>query len=132
MAHSARAEADCEEFFDDPETLSLKIKKLGAHIKKATKATKMTSATPTRSHMALVALMKAGPKYLKYLVSQNVDGLHRRSGIPVDQLSEVHGNSFLEVCDTCSTGYLRDYPVHRPPKGARKLKGRRTGRKCTV
>lgn len=37
-------------------------------------------AMPTKTHMALVELVNRG--IVKYLISQNTDGLHRRSGIP--------------------------------------------------
>lgn len=65
------------------------------------------NAIPTRSHMALVALQKAG--ILKGLISQNCDGLHRRSGFPSEHLAELHGNSNLEYCPWCGKEYLRDF-----------------------
>jgi NAD-dependent SIR2 family protein deacetylase len=37
-------------------------------------------AIPTPTHIALAALQERG--ILKYLISQNCDGLHRKSGIP--------------------------------------------------
>lgn len=67
----------------------------------------MHEAFPTSTHMSFVELAKKG--MLKFLVSQNVDGLHRRSGFPVEKLSELHGNTNLEKCKKCGKGYMRDF-----------------------
>lgn len=66
-------------------------------------------AIPSFTHMALVELEKTG--MLKFVISQNVDSLHLRSGIPREKLSELHGNSFREFCRSCGAEYLRDFEV---------------------
>uniref|UniRef100_A0A5B7A865 NAD-dependent protein deacetylase SRT1 n=2 Tax=Davidia involucrata TaxID=16924 RepID=A0A5B7A865_DAVIN len=66
-------------------------------------------AMPSMTHMALVELEKAG--ILKFVISQNIDGLHLRSGIPREKLSELHGNSFMEICPSCGVEYWRDFEV---------------------
>jgi NAD-dependent SIR2 family protein deacetylase len=62
---------------------------------------------PSFTHMALVALMKKG--LLHYIVTQNVDNLHLRSGVPRERHSELHGNIFAEHCDRCNTEYIRTF-----------------------
>ncbi|XP_021906115.1 NAD-dependent protein deacetylase SRT1 [Carica papaya] len=66
-------------------------------------------AMPSMTHMALVELEKSGT--LKFVISQNVDGIHLRSGIPREKLAELHGNSFMEACPSCGAEYLRDFEV---------------------
>ncbi|KAI4306222.1 hypothetical protein L6164_029515 [Bauhinia variegata] len=66
-------------------------------------------AVPSLTHMALVELEKAG--VLKFVISQNVDALHLRSGIPREKLAELHGNCFMETCPSCRAEYVRDFEV---------------------
>jgi NAD-dependent SIR2 family protein deacetylase len=70
-------------------------------------------AVPTPSHMSLVKLQEEG--FLKFLISQNTDGLHRRSGFPPGRLAELHGNSNLEKCwkPSCQKEYFRDFRVRK-------------------
>eukprot|EP00808_Paulinella_micropora_P004637 g18251.t1 len=62
---------------------------------------------PTKGHMALVALQQAGK--LSGVISQNVDGLHARSGIAQERLIELHGNCFVELCFKCGLQFTRDF-----------------------
>jgi len=78
--------------------------------------------------MSLVQLEKQ--EKLKYLISQNCDGLHRRSGFPPDKISELHGNSNLEKCSKCGQEYLRDFVA--TANYLCSVHDHRTGRKCTL
>ena len=83
----------------------------------------MTGATPSDTHMAFVELQNRG--HLKYMVSQNVDGLHRLSGIHAHNLSDVHGNMNVERCEKCKFEQVKDGSVKN-----RELKNHYTGRTC--
>ncbi|XP_056324339.1 NAD-dependent protein deacetylase sirtuin-6 [Danio aesculapii] len=85
--------------------------------------TTFEDARPSLTHMALLQMQRTGR--LKYLISQNVDGLHVRSGFPRDRLSELHGNMFVEECEKCGKQYVRDTVI-----GVMGLKP--TGRYCDV
>lgn len=40
-----------------------------------------------------------------------MDGLHRRSGIPAEAISELHGDIYVEVCTKCSEEHFRPFDV---------------------
>jgi NAD-dependent deacetylase len=69
-----------------------------------TKTQDFASAEPNRAHLAIFELQEMGK--LDFLISQNVDNLHRRSGIHPDLLAELHGNLTRLRCRRC--GFLLD------------------------
>jgi mono-ADP-ribosyltransferase sirtuin 6 len=54
---------------------------------------------PNSGHLAIVELQKLNK--LKFLISQNVDNLHLKSGIRPDMLAELHGNMTRLRCSRC-------------------------------
>mmetsp|Transcript_148207 Transcript_148207/g.261384 ORF Transcript_148207/g.261384 Transcript_148207/m.261384 type:complete len:366 (+) Transcript_148207:82-1179(+) len=89
----------------------------------------MEQAMPTATHMALVGLMRSN--LIRCVVSQNVDGLHRRSGLLKDQLAELHGNCFVEVCTVCQQEHLRSFDVcEHHGNAAPTVNFHDTGRRC--
>lgn len=46
--------------------------------------------------------------YLKFLISQNVDNLHIKSGIKPELIAELHGNYTIMKCFDCDTRYTRE------------------------
>jgi len=66
-----------------------------------TKTRSFTSVEPNAGHRAIVELQNLGK--LKFLISQNVDNLHLRSGIPHELLAELHGNVAKLRCYRCQT-----------------------------
>jgi NAD-dependent deacetylase len=56
-------------------------------------------ARPNPVHLAIVDLERAGK--IRAVVTQNVDGLHRRAGTSLGVLVELHGTDLLVECQRC-------------------------------
>ena len=58
------------------------------------------TAEPNVAHHALVGLDRRGS--LVSVITQNIDGLHQRSGLNSDKVIEVHGTIHFSVCWSCA------------------------------
>ncbi len=66
----------------------------------------ISEAQPNSGHMALARLQQSGK--LKAVITQNIDGLHQRSGIPDELVVELHGNSTYAHCLDCGQRMVLD------------------------
>lgn len=61
------------------------------------------TAKPNKGHMAIAKLIRDGKA--SHVITQNVDNLHQVSGIPEEQIIELHGNSSYALCLSCQSRY---------------------------
>lgn len=59
----------------------------------------MTVAKPNRGHEAIAALVRRDKATA--VTTQNIDGLHQASGVPPEQVIELHGNATYAKCLDC-------------------------------
>jgi NAD-dependent SIR2 family protein deacetylase len=62
-----------------------------------------TQIQPNQGHMAVVELQNIGK--LEFLISQNIDNLHLKSGIKPELIAEFHGNFFKLRCTSCEAQF---------------------------
>lgn len=88
-----RPEVTLDAFLCEPETQKLYWRQ------KSEDFQRWGSVAPTPAHLALADLQRLGK--LRAVITQNIDGLHRRSGIEADLLVELHGRMDETVCLGC-------------------------------
>ncbi len=59
----------------------------------------MIGAEPNRGHRAVAKLVRTGK--VSAVITQNIDGLHQESGVPDEQMIELHGNGTYATCLSC-------------------------------
>ena len=62
-----------------------------------------TEAEPNPAHYAIAELHRLGK--LDCVITQNVDNLHQKAGVPNDKVFELHGNMQWAVCLSCGKRY---------------------------
>jgi len=65
-----------------------------------------TGREPNAGHMAVARLVAQGR--CSAVITQNVDNLHQASGIPAEQVIELHGNATYATCLECSLRHELD------------------------
>jgi len=64
------------------------------------------AARPNGAHLALAELHRLDR--LDCCITQNIDDLHQRAGLPAEKVIELHGNATRTRCLACGTAYTRD------------------------
>jgi len=63
----------------------------------------LQKAEPNAGHRALAKLVEQGR--MTAIITQNIDGLHQRSGVPDNRVIELHGNATYATCLDCGQRY---------------------------
>jgi NAD-dependent deacetylase len=63
----------------------------------------MRDAQPNAGHLALAGLYRAG--LLATVITQNIDGLHQKAGVPGERVIELHGSNARVACLQCRRRY---------------------------
>lgn len=74
-----------------------------------------TGAKPNAAHYAIAELDKLG--MLDCVITQNVDNLHQKAGLPDEKVFELHGNLLWAVCLECGRRYPFDQVAVRLEQG---------------
>lgn len=59
----------------------------------------VAAVEPNQAHRAIARLIASGKA--NAVITQNIDGLHGRAGVPDDRLIELHGNATWAACLDC-------------------------------
>ena len=78
----------------------------------------MLKAEPNAGHRALAKLVEQGR--MSAIITQNIDGLHQRSGVPDSKVIELHGNATYATCLDCGHRHELE-PIKKAFLGSGKL-----------
>jgi NAD-dependent deacetylase len=71
---------------------------------------RIRGAQPNAAHAAIAKLAQRADEFL--LVTQNVDDLHARAGIPKEKMVQIHGDIFVTRCSRCDFSRLEHEHEH--------------------
>jgi NAD-dependent deacetylase len=74
-------------------------------------------AQPGRGHRAIAKLVHAGKA--THVITQNIDDLHRKAGVPAERILELHGNGTYAHCLNCNLRHELDWAREEIERRAR-------------
>ena len=83
---------------------------------------RIRNARPNAAHKAITKLQRHADEFL--LITQNVDDLHVRAGLPKEKMVEIHGDIFVTRCSRCDFSYLAGGGSLEPPGNRAAQNGR--------
>ena len=75
----------------------------------------LAEAEPNPAHYAIAELHRLGR--LDCVITQNVDNLHQKAGVPEDRVLELHGNMRRVVCMGCGSRFPMPDMVQKVKEG---------------
>ena len=66
----------------------------------------ISKAVPGPGHRAVAELVARG--HVSRVITQNIDGMHARAGVPPDRIIEIHGNATYAACLACGMRHELD------------------------
>src|SRR5213080_2130124 len=75
---------------------------------------RICNAQPNAAHEAIAKLARHADEFL--LVTQNVDDLHARAGMPAEKMVQIHGDIFITRCSCCDFSYGGRGGSPEPPR----------------
>lgn len=60
-------------------------------------------ARPNSGHLFVAELVARG--HVATVITQNIDGLHAKAGVPGDRIIEIHGSTMYATCLSCDRRY---------------------------
>jgi NAD-dependent deacetylase len=67
----------------------------------------ISNAVPGPGHGAVARLVAMG--HVARVITQNIDGLHERAGVPAEVIIEIHGNGTYAACLACGERYKTEW-----------------------
>jgi NAD-dependent deacetylase len=74
-------------------------------------------AAPGRGHRVIADLVRSGKA--SHVITQNIDDLHRKSGVPAELILELHGNGTYAACLACGLRHELDWAREEIDRQAR-------------